>query len=212
MRTLRIALALLMLAPLSLNAQAINVAVFPLSGFAVGQDGNALAGVLRDMLITELSENQKLKMVERNSIDQLMKSRALSLSGKAKDEEAWQVGQLLGAQYGIAGGLTMDGKTARLDLRLVDVETGVVENTFKESIAKDEFLSLVEKIALKFGDLKVKARVADVVVPVPSQFAYSRGLDYEKRGDKKKAAEMFEAALKIFPDNAQAKAALDRVK
>ena len=39
--------------------------------------------------------------------------------------------------------------------------------------------------------------------------AYARGLDYEKRGEKKKAVEMYESALRLFPDNAAAKAALD---
>jgi TolB-like protein len=197
--------------PAGVRAQSVNVAIFPLSGFAIGADGAALASVLRDMLITEFSQNAQLKVVERSAIDELMKSRRLSLSGGAPDAEITKVGQLLGAQYGIAGGLTISGPTARLDLRLIDIETSEIPNTFKDSAPKDEFLTLVEEVSKRFSNMKVKARVAEVVVPVKSIFAYSRGLDYEKRGEAAKAASMYKSALQIFPDNAAARAGLERV-
>lgn len=212
MRSLRIALALLLIAPLTVRAQAASLAIFPLSGFAVGEDGAALASSLRDMLLTEFASNTKLKMIDRGSVDQLLKSQQLSLSGKLKDEDVMRVGQLLGAQYGIAGGITFDKTSARIDLRVVDIETGEITHPFKEKVPRDKFLDLVEKVAAEYGDLKLKPRAVEVEVPVSSAFAYSRGLDYEKRGQKTKAAEMFEAAIKIFPENAAAKAALVRVK
>jgi TolB-like protein len=215
-RTLRIALALLLIAPVAVRAQAVTIAIFPLSAFALGQDGKsqeALGTALRDMLITELAQNPKLKPIDRNQVDELIRSRQLSLSGKIKDDDALQLGQLLGAQYFIGGGMTIAGGTARMDLRLTDAETGLISDTFKGGGKQDEMLAIVEKVAAQFaGKVQVKQRVADVVVPIPSVFAYTRGLDYEQRGDRKKAAEMFQTAIRIFPDNAAAKAALDRVK
>lgn len=212
MRSLRIALALLLIAPLAVRAQSPSLAIFPLSGFAMGEDGAALASSLRDMLITEFAHNTKLKMIDRASVDELLKSQQLSLSGKLKDEDVMRVGQLLGAQYGVAGGITFDKTSARIDLRVVDVETGEITHPYKDKVPRDKFLDLVEKVSAQYSDLKLKARAVVVVVPIPSVFAYSRGLDYEKRGDKNKAAEMYAAAIKIFPENAAAKAALVRVK
>jgi TolB-like protein len=200
------------LAPVALRAQAVNVAIFPLSGFAMGEDGAALAATVRDMLITDMAKNSNVKAVDRASIDELIRSRQLSLSGKLKDDEVMQLGALLGAQYALAGGITVVGKEAQLSLRIVDIETGENSHPFSERMPKDQLLSLVDKAAATFGDLKLKARVADVVVPVPSAFAYSRGLDYEKRGEKAKARQMYESALQIFPENAAAKTALARVK
>jgi TolB-like protein len=211
-RTLRIALAVLLIAPAALRAQAITVAIFPLSGFAMGEDGAALAATVRDMLVTELAKNTKLKAVDRGSIDELIRSQQLSLSGKLKDDDVMKVGALLGAQYALAGSISVVGKDAQLSLRIVDIETGENSHPFSDRVPKDQLLSLVDKAAATFGDLKLKARVADVVVPIPSVFAYSRGLDYEQRGEKSKAAAMYEAALKIFPENAAAKTALSRVK
>ena len=219
MRTHRFALALVLLlvAPLSLRAQAkVTVAILPLSAYAMGQDAasnSAMATALRDMLISEFGSSAKLKPLERSTVDDLMRSRNLSLSGQISDDDAKLVGQLLGAEYWIGGGMTVSGSDARMDLRLVHTETSEVSNTFKERAAKEDMLGIVERIAVRFTqDLKVQPKVADIVVPVPSAFAYARGLDYEKRGEKKKAVEMYESALKLFPDNAAAKAALDRVK
>jgi TolB-like protein len=212
-RSLRIALALLLIAPLAVRAQAVNIAIFPLSGFLVeGGDGSALASSFRDMLITEFASNARLKMIDRASVDELLKSQQMSLSGKLKDEEVQRVGQLLGAQYAVAGGIAFDKTTARIDLRVVDIETGLITHPFKKSVSRDKYLSAVDQVSAEYADLKLKPRAVEVVVPVPSAFAYSRGLDYEKRGDKTKAAEMYQAAIRIFPENAAAKAALGRVK
>jgi TolB-like protein len=212
-----LALALLFAAPGLVRAQQpVTVAILPLSGFAMGMDAAsqaAMATAVRDMLITEFAQTAKLKPIERSAVDDLMKSRNLSLSGQISDADAKMVGQLLGAEYWIGGGMTIAGSTARMDLRLVHTETSEVTNTFKEPGKKDDMIQIVELIAARFtSNLKVKPKVADVVVPVPSAFAYARGLDYEKRGDRKKAADMYATALKLFPDNAAAKAALDRVK
>ncbi|MEO5509822.1 MAG: FlgO family outer membrane protein [Longimicrobiales bacterium] len=222
MRTLRFALALLSVVPMALapNAlraqQPVTIAILPLSAFALGQDAAsqaALASALRDMLISEFAQNAKLKAIDRNAVDEILKSRNMSLSGKLTDDDAKQVGQLLGAQYWIGGGMTVSGNTARMDLRLVDTESSEIVSTAKETGKKDDMIATVEKVAADFSThAKWKPRVVAVVVPVPSIFAYSRGLDYERRGNKTKAAEMYRSALTLSPANAAAKAALDRVK
>ncbi len=219
MRPLRSGLALVLLfaAPLTLGAQEkVTIAVFPLTALAFGTDAasqSAMATTLRNMLITEFAENTKFTTLDRSAVDEMLRSRSMSLTGQLGDKDAAEIGQLLGAQYMVQGGMVMDGREARMDLRLVDAETGRVSNTSKEKGPKDDLIGVVERVAGKFGEsLKITPRVAAVVVPIPSVFAYARGLDYEKRGDRRKAADMYAAALKLFPDNAAAKAALDRVQ
>ncbi len=217
MRPLRFGLALVLLfvAPLAVHAQKPTVAVFPL-GASVLTDPSAQAALqsaLRDMMITEFGANTRFTAVDRSAVDELLKARNMSLTGQLGDKEASELGRLLGAQYAILGGMTVDATTARMDLRLVDTETALISTTSKERGPKEDLIGIVERVAVKFGEnMKVAPRVADVVVPIPSVFAYARGLDYEKRGDRRKAADMYAAALKLFPDNAAAKAALDRVK
>jgi tetratricopeptide (TPR) repeat protein len=49
-------------------------------------------------------------------------------------------------------------------------------------------------------------------VPTEALTYYSRGLLYSDRGDKTKAAEMFQHAIDIFPNYAEAQESLQRVK
>lgn len=49
-------------------------------------------------------------------------------------------------------------------------------------------------------------------VPTEALTYYSRALLYQDRGDKTKAAEFFSKAVESFPDYAEAKAGLQRVR
>ena len=51
-----------------------------------------------------------------------------------------------------------------------------------------------------------------VSIPVEASFDFSRGLDYEHRGQKDRAAVMYQKALQVFPEHKDAQAALERIK
>ena len=219
MRSLRLALALLVLLPAfgvaqqqAAADQKVSVVVFPFSAFMIGGDGNALAEALRGMILTEVANHQRLQTFERQRVDQLFDQRKQSMAGRFTDDDAVAVGQLLGASYAFTGGITFDSREGRLDLRVLNTETGQVMQTFKEKAPRDDFLKLAVRIGQQLAALKpLPPRKADVAIPVKAAFAFSRGLDYEKRGEKTKAAAMFRAALDAHPDYAQARAALGRV-
>lgn len=193
-------------------SSSVQVVVFPLSGFVLGDDAKQLPDVFRSMIITEMA-NAGTRMVERQEIDKLLEAQSLSLSGTVPDAQAIRIGQLLGAQYMVTGQISVVGQEARLDLRLVDIETGeMIPPPFKETVAVDRLLSVVSRVATDFaGKAQLKARVADVVVPAPALLAYSRGVEYEKRGMKQQAAEWYRRTLELFPQHPHARAALQRV-
>lgn len=221
MRTLRFAVALfaLGLTPLSASAQQtpgaaeIRVAVFPMTGLIIGDDNKALADAFRNMIMTELGLSGRFTVIERVEIDKLLESQVGAVSGMITNDQAVQIGRMLGAQYAVTGGVTIAGGDARLDLRMVDMETSAtVSQPFKEQLPTDKLLSLVDRIATEFSSsAKVTARAEDVVVPPAVMLAYSRGLDYEARGEKQQAAEMFRTVLELFPRHPHARAALERV-
>jgi len=130
------------------------------------------------------------------------------------DDAAMQIGRLLGAHYIVTGNVALDPRRARLDLRMIDVETGGIVKSVKEPGERDDLLGLAERIAaLLVTDLQVPVRttVAEVRIPAAASLAYSRGLDYERKGRRDRAAEMFRRALEVFPQHPHAAAALDRV-
>lgn len=190
------------------------VAVFPMTGFAPSVNARDLAAAFRDQVITELGTSTRIRLVERAALDELLTAQQVSLSGSVSEDVAVRVGRLIGADYAVLGSISFDARNARLDLRMVDIETSAtVSQPFKETVSQDNLLSLVARVATDFaGTAKVKARVADVRVPAPAALAYSRGLDYERRGRQQDAARMFEKTLELFPAHPHARAALERVK
>lgn len=223
MRMLRITTSLWLTAaavPAVLHAQqptdpaaVVNVAVMPLSGLMIGADSERLAEVFRGMIITELAgASASIRMVERQAVDSLLQAQAISAAGTATDAQAIRIGQLLGAQYMVTGGITVAGAEARLDLRLIDIETSEITAVFKDRVKTDRLLDLPMRVAAEFaGRARVRQRVVDVPVPVAAAMAYSRGLDFEKRGRRQDAARMYRRALELFPRHPHAGAALQRV-
>jgi TolB-like protein len=220
MRKLRGAVLLLalILVPMLAHGQdaRVRVAILPFDAATVvpGEDAQALQMVLSGMIATELSQHAALSVVERTEVDALIESQQLALSGRPGSEVAVQVGQLLGALYVVTGSVVFAGRDARLDIRLVDVETGAVSNTYKERVGRDDFLDAVETLAARFTEnLKVAPRAVAVAdAPPAAKLAYSRGLDYERRGQGERAAVMYERVLELFPDHEGAKRALSRVR
>jgi TolB-like protein len=189
--------------------------VLTFSSFALGRDAKELGGALVDMVTTELAKKDGIRVIDRAQVEDLWTKQKLLVSGRVSDAEAMRAGKLLGAQYIVSGGVVMDKTDARLDIRLVEVETGLTVRSFKERGKQDDLLTLVEQLADNFTkDLKLpsKASVAAAAIPVSAVLAYSRGLDFEKRGKKAQAAQMYEKTLQIYAGYDDARKALARVK
>lgn len=220
MRTLRIGLLglfALSIIPRVAHAQddKPTVAVLHFSSFALARDVADLGGALLDMVTTELAKKPSIRVIDRAQVEDLLTKQKLLVSGRVADAEAMRAGKLLGAQYIVSGGIVMDKTDARLDIRLVDVETGLTVRSFKEKGKQDDLLTLVEKLADNFtNDLKLPSRAALVAAeaPVSAVLAYSRGLDFEKRGKKDQAVAMYEQTLQLSPGYDDAQKALARVK
>ena len=196
--------------------QVPTVAVIGIGAFSVTlEDASALARGLEDMITTELSDRPEVRTVDRVAIDEVLRRQQVSIGTTGiSDEAAIQIGRLLGANFIVRGNAALDRRTARLDLRMIDVETSAVVKSVKESGDRENLLELTERIAdLLVTDLELPERptVVQLEVPVAAAFAYSRGLDYEQRGRRDRAAEMYRRALEVFPQHPHAQEALDRV-
>ena len=193
-----------------------TVGVMDLGAFAVSlQDVSALGPVMANMITTELSERPEVRPVDRMVIQELLERHQVSIGATgASDEAAVRIGRLIGAHYMVLGGVVIEPRGARVDLRMVEVETGSVVRSIKENGSQEEMVALAERIADRLvTDLELPERPATLVVdiPVAASLAYSRGLDYERRGRRDRAQAMFLRALEVYPQHPHAQAALDRV-
>ncbi|MDZ7265553.1 MAG: CsgG/HfaB family protein, partial [candidate division KSB1 bacterium] len=163
----------------------------------------ALSSGLAEIMITELSKVQSLQLVERQKINAIIQEMQLSQSGLISEAAGVQVGKLLGAHYLVFGSYMVSfGEKIRIDLRIVEVETGVTikaeEVTDKVSKVFDSIKKLNEKIT---KDLNVKLTASekdalskgDVSLEVIQYF--STGLELEKAGKLNEAKKMYQKAL-----------------
>lgn len=140
----------------------------------------------------------------------------LSLSGRVEEDTALEVGLMVGAQYIIYGQVTSIGETTRMDMRAVNVETTEVMEVEKLSGETVDLLSMVVELADTFGEKLELAPPQDreevEEIPVLATIAFSRGVDFEDRGERERALEQYRRALEIHPNHRDARKALERLQ
>ena len=201
-----------------------GIAVLPFNnGGSYGQgkeDFDALERGIAGMMISELSQNPAARVVERQEIQRLVDEQNLGAQGRVDPQTAAKVGKLVGARYVVLGTFVDFYGDFRVDVRLVNTETSEIVKTESERMQRDHMFDIIRNIAarlMKDANLPALQRQASDQrmsrqIPTEALTYYSRGLLYEDRGDKQKAAEMFTQATHIFPDYAEAKDGLQRVQ
>jgi TolB-like protein len=200
----------LVLVMAALSAQAgesrtVAVLYFDNNSLAKKADMEPLRKGLADMLITELGKISQLQVVERNQLQQILEEMKLAQSGLITGKTGQEVGKMLGAQNLLFGSfmLMLDNKL-RIDVRIVQVETGVTVKAEEATGAPRDLYKLVTGLVVKIAkdlDLKLsQADAAQLAKPENTSFdaaiLYARGLEYEDSKDYKNAAKMYESALK----------------
>ena len=198
------------------NADVPTVAVMDFTGFMFGQDGVNLGKAVSAMLVTEFSGREGLNVVERQDLNALLQEQRLALSGRVDESSAVEIGKLLGAQYMFYGAIVNIADDLRVDIRAVDVETSEVVSVLKKRDTTSALLDLIVWIADEFSDaleLTTPSQRPEVEpIPVRATIEFSRGVDFEDRGEIEQAIEHYEAALEHHPAHQGAQRALDRLR
>jgi len=87
----------------------------------------------QDVFVTELFKSGKFRVVEREQINAILQEKGLVLSGDINPSTAMQIGQLLGAEYLLAGAVTEYGEDT------TDVRTPGVRRLPGVSVGKKNF-------------------------------------------------------------------------
>ena len=226
----RSVVAVLTLLPLLLAAQQRGqdsrpgIAVLPFNnGGSYGQgkeDFDALERGIAGMMISELAQNPAARVVERQEIQRLLDEQNLGAQGRVDPQTAAKIGKLVGARYVVLGTFVDFYGDFRVDIRLVNVETSEIVKTESDKMQRDHLFDIIRNISarlMKDANLPALQRQASEQrmgrqIPTEALTYYSRALLYSDHGQKDKAVEMFNRALAIFPDYAEAQDGLQRVK
>jgi curli biogenesis system outer membrane secretion channel CsgG len=201
-----------------------GIAVFPMyNGGSYGQEKenfDALQKGIAAMLISELAANPAARVVEREEIQRLVEEQNLGTSGRVDPQTAAKVGKLVGARYVVTGAFVDFYGDFRLDLHLVNVETSEIVKTESQRMQRDHLFDIIRASAtqlMKDANLPPLARQASEQrmsrqIPTEALTYYSRALLYQDRGEKEKAIDMYQRALQVFPEYAEASAGLQRAQ
>ena len=201
-----------------------GVAVWPFSnGGSFGPDPwdyEALGIGLQQMLITELSLNSGLRLVDRSRIREIIEELELGQSSYVDPQTTANVGKLVQARYMIVGSFIDANGTVRLDARIDDVETGevLVETASKVQDDREKLLDMVVELGVKIIE-------AANLPPLPAQVVqerqaldypsaaiqlYSRALRREERGDREGMAELLRQLTSDFPQHIEGRQMLEQ--
>src|SRR5438552_7145984 len=203
-----------------------GIAVFPFdNGGSYGQDKDnfdALQKGIAGLMISDLAANAAVRVVERDELQKLLDEQNLGAAGAGRvdPQPEAKIGKLVGARYVVTGVFIDFYGDFRLDARLINVETSEIVKVESDRMQRDHLFDLIRTVAAKLmrdANLpalpqRASAQPMSRQVPTEALTYYSRALLYHDRGQKAKAVEMYEKALQVFPDFAEASDGLKREK
>ncbi|MCH7574694.1 MAG: DUF2380 domain-containing protein [Candidatus Marinimicrobia bacterium] len=134
------------------------------------------AASLTDRLRSELVKTDRVTIVERAAMEQILREEDFQLAGCTSDECAVEVGQLLGVTQMLAGSIGKVGSTYSIDLRLVDVATGEIVKSVTHDYRGANIMIQQIRLASFLAELKYRRtfRIAAVYGVVATRTDRSR--------------------------------------
>ena len=115
--------------------------------------GNAkydwISETLSDMLTTDIASTDKIRVVARVELKEILAEQKLGLSGLLDEDSQVKVGNLVGANILVYGSFTLSNGIIRIDTKIFDIEKGTIENANTIQGNMIELLSLEKKMALQ---------------------------------------------------------------
>ena len=195
------------------NIHPKSVAVFPFT-YQGDDDSFAPLGIgIGEMMITDLSQVNGMKVIERIRLQAMFNEISMGQSGMVEEGTAPRFGKLLGAAKIVHGNYDVSNKkNVEFNVGFWDVKDNyfpdlstqkdVLKNLFK--MEKDLVFSLLNEMNIV---LSVQERMKIQEIPTKNLQAfltYCMGLQMENNGNFGQAAKFFQQAKQIDPDFKQA--------
>lgn len=172
---------------------------------------------LTQMLISDLAGHEKVTLVERARLQDVLAELQLAQSNKTDPQTAVKVGKLLGARYIVVGGYFQVLGQLQVTARLVEVETSKTLAGLQARGKPDDFFALEQDLSAQLAKaLTDKVAAAPEAgppsggqarrpkrparLPLDQAVRYGRALDALDKKDKEGARRELEAVVKAQPD------------
>jgi TolB-like protein len=218
--------AVTLAAPLHAQDAKLVIAVLPFENTgSYGQDKEnfeALEVGIPEILGGTLAAHPGARVADPDAVRRALDRQQLGAARRIDAASATQVAKAAGARYAVTGSFADFYGKFRINVRLVDAQTGeilkVVSNDDPKLQDRAQLASILELVgerviaAMGLPPYPAEAAARERAVPTEALTAYSRGLMFENRGDKAKAADSYQRALSAYPDYSEAREGLQRVR
>ena len=189
-----------------------------------GQDKenfDALEVGLPAVLASTLTAYPGVRVIGRAAVNAALDQSQIGARRRIDAASATQVAKAASARYVVTGSFADFYGKFRINARVVDAESGeilkVVSNDDPKLQDRAQLAAILQLVSERIvqaldlppypADLAAKRRA----VPTEALTDYSRGILFEGRGDRAKAADAFQRALSAYPDYPDARDGLQRV-
>jgi len=121
----------IMLCSTLLYAQSVKVAVTDLDGGTYYKD---YALTVTQIIISELSADSKIELVERSQLKKILDEHGLQMTGLVDPEKAVEMGKFIAINKLIAGTIGPLGNQFVITVRMIDIETAKVDISVTETV------------------------------------------------------------------------------
>ncbi len=143
---------LLLTVPVLSQTEKVTIAISDFENSTGLYSNSELEKSVPEMLKTDLSQYEKIIVLERSKIQTVFQEHALIQSGVINPEQAQKAGELVGARFVLTGEISKVGERYRLDTHLVDVESGKV---FGEKVTGPDLNSLESMVRVMANNIFV---------------------------------------------------------
>jgi TolB-like protein len=173
-------------------------------------------------IAAELSGHSEVRLADPQRVAAALRNQKIGPGSRIDASTAARVGKDAGARYAISGSFADFYGKFRLDVRIVDTESGqiqkVVSNDDPKLQSREDLYRIVQMVGhkvLAHAGGRVAAQPAERegrVIPTEALTQYSLGLLYESRGERAKAVAHYHQALSRYSDYPEALAGARRVR
>ena len=202
------------------------IAVLPFeNGGSYGQDKetfDALEIGLPAILAATLAAHPGARIVDRGAVREALSGQGLAAARRIDAVSATQVAKAAGARYAVTGSFADFYGKFRINARIVDAQSGEILKVVSNDDPKLQDRAQLGAILLLVGErvlaavglppLPAETAARRRAVPTEALTEYSRGLMFESRGNRTKAAEAYQRALTAYPDYPEARDGLARAR
>ncbi len=104
----------------------IKIAILELDYLQRSNRGEPVGRMVSEFLTTSAANTGAFSIVERSLLNKVMKELELEQSGLVEESQAREIGRMVGADAVLTGSVSKLGSSMRIDVRLINVETGKI--------------------------------------------------------------------------------------